>query len=97
MEWQEIRKQYPRQWVVVEAIRESSKSDLPGIGAHTLGLVPSRVIDLGFLNAYRDAKSAHEGFLKRKSQSPNREFYVVHTDVQKLDIDESQWGGARLW
>lgn len=95
MDWQTIRKQYPGQWVVIEVIWETSRSDSPGIGIRMLELGPRRIIDLGFLNAYRAAKPAHEGFLKPKSQSPNRELYLVHTSVQNLVIDEPQWPGLR--
>lgn len=75
MTWEQIREQYPHRWVVIEAL-----------DAHTDG--DRRVIDRLILVAdfSDDWKPAWERYKSLHHASPEREFYMLHTDREQLDI-----------
>lgn len=75
MNWQEIRHQYPRNWVVVEAINASTQGT-------------KRIIDeLSFVRAFgADWDAAWALYKQVHHADKNREYYVLHTDRQELDI-----------
>lgn len=83
MEWKEIRKRYPKQWLLVEATKAHSKSG-------------KRIVaQLTVVNTFPDALTAMKGYAQLHRQSPDREYYVLHTDRQRLDIAERRWLGIR--
>jgi hypothetical protein len=86
MQWQQIRNNYPSQWLLVEAIK-----------AYTDG--NKRVVeDLAVVNAFPDSHAALRSYVALHEQTPQREFYVVHTDREMLDIIQRKWVGIRgLW
>jgi hypothetical protein len=75
MDWQTIRTKYPHNWVVVEAIN-----------AYTDGA--KRVIpQLSFISAFGDDWSAAwEHYKNLHHVDKYREYYVLHTDREQLDI-----------
>jgi len=83
MQWQEIRNRYPRQWLLVEAIQARSESG-------------KRILEqLAVVNIFSDAQAAMKNYTQLHRQSPEREFYVLHTDREMLDIAERKWLGIR--
>ena len=46
-------------------------------------------------NVFTDSKEAMQSYAKLHHQNPGREFYVLHTDREKLDIAERKWIGIR--
>lgn len=81
--WEEVRRQFPRQWLLVEAIE-----------AHSLE--GSRVLDdIAVLNAFNEAGAALKSYQEVRRTCPQRELYVVHTDRESLDITEVHWLGIR--
>ena len=83
MNWKNIRKNYPGKWVLVEAIEARSESG-------------KRILEqLAVLNAFPDSLAAMRDYKKIHKRSPGREFYVLHTDRQSLDILERRWIGIR--
>jgi len=83
MEWNEIRKYYPHQWLLVEAIKARSESG-------------KRILEqITVVNIFLDAQVAMKGYLQLHHQSPERELYVLHTDRETLDITERRWLGIR--
>jgi len=83
MQWEEIRKHYPHQWLLVEAIQAHSQAG-------------KRVLEhLAVVGAYLDSLTAMKGYTQLHRQSPKRELYVLHTDRQSLDITERRWLGIR--
>ncbi|MEA2559007.1 MAG: hypothetical protein QOH06_511 [Acidobacteriota bacterium] len=81
--WEEIRRQFPRQWLLVEAIAAHSAEG-------------KRVLDdIAVLDAFQEAGSAMKSYQETHRRSPQREIYVVHTDRDALDIAEIDWLGIR--
>lgn len=83
MKWQEIRAHYPGQWLLVEAVKAHSKAN-------------KRILDeLAVINVFANSKEAMQCYAQLHHQNPGREFYVLHTDREKLDIAERKWIGIR--
>ncbi len=83
MTWEEIRKQYPRQWLLVEAIKAHSEFD-------------KRILEqLSVINTFPDSVTAMSSYTQFHREAPERELYVLHTDREKLDIMERSWLGIR--
>ncbi len=83
MKWEEIRKQYPDQWLLVEAIEAHSESG-------------KRIVEeLTVVNTFADSKTAMEEYLQLHRKQPERELYVLHTDRESLNITERRWLGIR--
>ena len=83
MKWEEIRRQYRRQWLLVEAIKAHS----------TAG---KRILDdLSVLATFPDSIVAMQQYTELHQQAPKRELYVLHTDKEQLDITERHWLGIR--
>ena len=83
MKWAEIRKHYPHQWLLVEAIKAYSKSD-------------KRILEhISVVDVYPDSVAAMKGYTQLHREAPERELYVFHTDREQLDITERRWLGIR--
>ena len=84
MKWQEIRQQYPHQWLLVEALQAYSDA-----GKRILS-------QLSVVGIYPDSPTTMTSYTNIHRQSPSRELYVLHTDRTELDIRERQWLGIRV-
>lgn len=83
MRWTNVRKTYPNQWLVIEAVKAHSAK-------------ARRVLDkIAVLEACRDGIAAMQKYRQLHKQYPEREFYFVHTSRKQLDIHERQWLGIR--
>jgi hypothetical protein len=83
MKWQEIRRQYPKQWLLVEAINAHSESN-------------KRVLDqLSVIDTFQDSDNAMRSYQRIHKKFPKREMYVLHTDRERIDISERKWLGIR--
>jgi hypothetical protein len=83
MIWSEVRKAYPDQWLVVEALE-----------AHTEGR--QRLLDrIAVIETCPDGASAMQSYQRFHREHPLREFYYVHTSREALDIRERHWIGIR--
>jgi len=83
MQWPEIRQHYPRQWLLIEAIKSHSEGN-------------QRILDeLTVVNTFPDARAAMRGYTQLHQEAPARELYVLHTDRERLDITERKWLGIR--
>ena len=81
--WEEIRKQYPRQWLLVEAIKAHSELD-------------KRILEqLSVINTFPDSVTAMSSYTQLHREAPECELYVLYTDREKLDIMERRWLGIR--
>lgn len=84
MRWDEIRQRYPHQWLLVEATQ-----------AHTVD--DQRIVEeLEVLGTYPDGMSGMKAYKELHRQNRFREFYVLHTDRETLDITETRWFGIRV-
>jgi len=83
MQWYEIRKHYPGQWLLVEALKAHSEGE-------------NRILDqLSVLGAFSDSAVAMQNYMQIHHDAPDRELYVFHTNREKLDIIERRWLGIR--
>jgi hypothetical protein len=83
MNWENVRENYPNQWVLVEAIEAHTESG-------------KRILEqLAVLNTFPDSLIAMRSYKELHKKSPNRELYVLHTDRKALDIFERKWIGVR--
>ncbi|RPJ37397.1 MAG: hypothetical protein EHM35_06510 [Planctomycetaceae bacterium] len=83
MTWQEVRKAYPSQWLVIEAIDAHTEEN-------------QRVLDrIAVVETCPDGTSALHSYERLHREHPLREFYFVHTGREDLDIRERRWIGIR--
>ncbi len=83
MKWPEVCQHFPHQWLLVEATQAHSKEN-------------QRIVeDLAVLETYPTGGTAMDGYLELHRQAPQRELYVLHTDREKLEIEEVRWLGIR--
>jgi len=84
MTWSEIRKAYPNQWLVVEALE-----------AHTTKNRQRHPDDLAVVESCASGKDAMAGYRRLHRKYPARELYFVHTSREDLEIEERPWLGIR--
>jgi hypothetical protein len=84
MTWTDIRRHYPHQWLLVEALLAHSKS-----GKRQLD-------EMAVVNAFPDGETALRAYLKLHRDIPSRELYVVHSDREELEITERTSPGLRI-
>jgi hypothetical protein len=83
MRWEEIRKHYPQQWLLVEAIKAHSELD-------------RRILEqLAVIGVFPDSVSAMQSYTQLHRDAPARELYVFHTSREVLDVTEREWSGIR--
>ena len=83
MQWQEVRRHYPQQWLLVEAIKARSEAN-------------KRIVEqLAVVGAFSDSTAALKGYTQLHREAPQRELYVFHTSREALDITERTWLGIR--
>lgn len=81
--WDSVRRRFPNQWLLIEAM-----------AAHSVG--DRRVIDhVTVLDHFDSGESALRRYLRLHAEDRSREMYVVHTNRAELDILEKRWLGIR--
>lgn len=86
MRWQEARRNYPEQWLLIEAVRARTDAD-------------RRVVEeVAVVGAYGDSVAALAEYRHLHGEAPTRELYVFHTSREELEITERRWLGIRqVW
>jgi hypothetical protein len=83
MRWEEVRKAYPNQWLIIEALEAHSEAD-------------RRLLDkIAVVETCTDGKTALQRYRALRIAHPDREYYYLHTSRKELDIHERQWLGIR--
>ncbi len=83
MFWKEIRNLYPKQWLLVEAIKAHTESG-------------KRILDqMIVVDSYKDSLLAMKEYKELHRKYPDRELYVLHTDKEIIEIIEKRWLGIR--
>lgn len=83
MTWEEIRRHFPQQWLLVEALEAHSA---PG----------KRIVtQLAVVSVFPNSVMAMKAYAKLHHDTPQRELYVFHTDREQLEIQERHWLGIR--
>lgn len=86
MTWQEIRKQLPNRWLLIEALKAHSQDG-------------RRIIDdYAIVGIYdeQDSSPALDAYDKLHQADRTRELYVVHTSEAEVEILERFWHGIRV-
>jgi hypothetical protein len=84
MKWVDVRQSYPSQWLLVEALTAHSEAD-------------QRVLDeLAVIDVFGDSTAAWQRYAQLHHDAADREFYILHTDREHLNITERLWLGIRL-
>ena len=84
MGWQEVRRAYPHQWLLVQALEARSEHE-------------RRIVEqMSVVDAFPDSPSAMRRYMVLHRRSPEREFYVLHTDREAPDIHERIYVGPRM-
>ncbi|MFH0728146.1 MAG: hypothetical protein V2B19_17620 [Pseudomonadota bacterium] len=84
MLWPEIRKAYPKQWLIVEALE-----------ARTAPANRRRIDRMAVIEKSADGSNAMKRYRELHKKNPFREFYFVHTDRDDLNISDRNWTGIR--
>jgi hypothetical protein len=83
MTWKDIRRNFPHQWLLLEAVEAYSESG-------------KRIVkQLAVISTFHDSIVAMKAYAKLHHEAPVRELYVFHTDREQLDIHERRWLGIR--
>jgi hypothetical protein len=84
MRWEDLKKAVPHQWVIIEAI-----------DAYTEG--NNRIIeDIQLVDVFGDDDiAAQRRYAQLHKARPMNEYYIVHTDRRKLDVEVRYWAGVR--
>lgn len=83
MKWDQVRNQYPEQWVLVEAIFAYSQNS-------------TRYIDeLSVISNFPESTSAWKTYKKLHQADPTREYYIFHTDHETIEVKEQKFLGVR--
>jgi hypothetical protein len=73
--WDEIRQIYPNRWVLIEAIHAETVNYIREIQSMTV------------INTFDDFQGAWMAYLAYHRAQPKREFYVLHTKREQLNIE----------
>ncbi len=83
MRWMNVRKSYPNQWLVIEAVKARSGKT-------------KRLLDkIDVLATCSTGSVAMQKYRRLHKKHPDREFYFVHTSRKQLNIEVRQWLGVR--
>ena len=83
MKWSEIRTQFPKKWLVLEAVKARTKAN------HRI------LMQLAVLGTFSSSKAALRKYTQFHRLAPERELYVFHTSREKLTVTERMWLGVR--
>ncbi len=83
MQWSEIRRHYPNEWLLIEAIEARSEDG-------------QRILDdIAVVASFTDSVTAMRRYTRLHREAPQRELYVCHTERRELGIRERRWLGIR--
>ena len=84
MKWGDVRQSYPSQWLLVEALTAHSEKG-------------RRVVEeMAVIDVFDDSTAAWLRYRQLHHDAAGREFYILHTDREELNIAERVWLGIRL-
>jgi hypothetical protein len=83
MKWEQIREQYPEQWVLVEAISAYSKNSI------------RHIEELAVISNFPESTPAWKEYKKLHLADPSHEYYIFHTDHETIEVKEQKFIGVR--
>lgn len=84
MIWEDVKKSYPQQWVIIEAVDACSEEN-------------KRIIkSIQLVELFgEDNNGALRRYVGLHKVHPEKEYYVVHTSRPELNVKERNWTGVR--
>lgn len=79
LKWKQVREQYPEQWVLVEAIKNSTRY----------------FNELSVISNFPESTYAWKEYKKLHLADPSREYYIFHTDHPTIEVKEQNFIGVR--
>ncbi|MED4229320.1 hypothetical protein [Neobacillus cucumis] len=83
MKWEQVREQFPEQWVLVEAIAAYSENSI------------RHLEELSVISNFPDSTIAWKAYKKLHLADPSREYYIFHTDHETIEVKEQKFIGVR--
>lgn len=83
MKWEQVRQQYPEQWVLIEAISGYSEDSIRHID------------EVSVVSTYSNSSLAWKEYKRLHLSNRSREYYIFHTDHEVLEITEQKFTGVR--
>lgn len=85
MIWEDVRKTYPEQWVLIEAINAKTEGD-------------KRIVEqMDVIGSFADdSDRAFQKYIELHKVHKEREYYIYHTSNDVLNIGVKKWLGVRL-
>jgi hypothetical protein len=84
MKWEDVCEAFPKQWVLIEAVRAYTNEESERILEE---IVP--------LKKFSNSPEAMRAYQEIHREDPNRELYVLHTSRKEPNIIEKKWVGVR--
>jgi len=84
MKWEEVRKAFPEQWVLIEAVQ-----------AYTNEKSERILEEVAPLKKFSNSPEAMKVYQELHRENPARELYVLHTNRKDPNILEKRWVGVR--
>jgi len=84
MLWEDVRKSFPSQWVLIEAVDAHTEENRRIV--ERVSVVES---------FFDDSKQALKKYVELHRQHKDREYYVIHTSREQLNFEEQRWMGVR--
>lgn len=83
LKWNQVRAQYPSQWVLVEAVSAYSADSI-------------RYLDeVAVISNFPDSTLAWKEYKKLHLADRSREYYIFHTDNKTIEVKEEKFIGIR--
>lgn len=74
MTWKDVKKVYPDQWVLLEALEAHSEGE-------------KRIVEhMEVIGSFDDGNKAFEKYIEMHKAHKEREYYIYHTSNEKLNI-----------
>jgi hypothetical protein len=82
MRWEEVREEFPDEWIVCEALVSRSEGGYWYID------------EVAIIDCFEDSKLAMKRYYELHREKPNREYGFFHTSRETLQLRE-KWAGVR--
>lgn len=84
MKWEDVCQAFPKQWVLIEAVK-----------AYTNEKSERILEEVTALKKFSNSPDAMKAYQQLHRENPHRELYVLHTDRKNPNIIEKKWVGVR--
>ncbi len=84
MKWEEVCQAFPKQWVLIEAVKAYTNEESERI-----------LEDVAPLKKFPNSPDAMKAYQELHRENPTRELYVLHTNRKNPNIIEKKWVGVR--